>query len=81
MRAEVDELGEVTYDNHKSFVYLTAVFLEVRSASMLRRCGLNCSISSIHAILTVPPLLRRLFVFILRFLACVYTFLPVAKSC
>jgi hypothetical protein len=30
MRVEVDELGEVTYDNHKQFVYLTAVFLEVR---------------------------------------------------
>ncbi|GAA6003659.1 hypothetical protein JCM10207_003533 [Rhodosporidiobolus poonsookiae] len=28
MRREVDELGEVTYDNHKDFVYTNAVFLE-----------------------------------------------------
>ncbi|GAA6032203.1 hypothetical protein JCM8097_007123 [Rhodosporidiobolus ruineniae] len=28
MRAEVDKLGEVTYDSYKDFIYLNAVFLE-----------------------------------------------------
>lgn len=70
MRAEVDELGEVTYDNHKSFTYLTAVFLEVRP--------LNFDFP-----LTTLTLLssRRLFGFILQFLAYVLSSSTFPATC